>query len=397
MNGESPILDYKADFDRESPRAKLELVRDVIAIANSGGGRIVVGHDEVRRTGVTRDVVEVLDSAKVAEWLRNYASPAPIHLSHEIEEISRDRFLITLGVSRAEFPVVISKRGLWKGADRKEHRPVFELGDVFVRHSTRTERANYEDFRQWIVKATESERSTILDRLTTLVNLPEGTELQLISQAGQAIDTPGRLLDNAIRRRERDPGHLLSTYDLLWLFRLRHNCDFTEPNLRILVASSLRRNPTLYWWLVQADAAPAVVSEEVFLALEASDRDKSDAARSIIEVASIYLEAAQLRQVISSLQSSRYTHFRREASNWAGRAEARRRLARRIQSARYESMPMLSYSRVDLEQFATTSADRLLRRKSVSFSRTLSDLTRAIWALESKHATFLEDRRKGAA
>ena len=290
MSGEGPRLDYKVDFDFKSHKAKLELVKDILALANTGGGSIVFGHDEVKKVGITKETVQALDSAKVAEWVRNYSSPAPIHLSHKIQKLSKDKFILTLTVTASAFPLIISKQGFWKGANRKSDRPVFEVGDAWVRRSTRTERANYEDFRQWIIKSREAERSSILDRLTTLVNLPEGVELQLVSQAGQPIDSPGNLLENAIRRREHDSDHLLSTHDLLWLFQFRENCEFNERNLGILIASALRRNPTLYWWLLQADNIVGLIEQEIFLALRASDRDKSDAARSIVEVASIYLE-----------------------------------------------------------------------------------------------------------
>jgi hypothetical protein len=398
MNGESPILDRKVTFDHQDPKAKLELVRDLVAIANTGGGRIVVGHDEVNEVGITEDVVEALDSSRVAEWLANFASPVPLHLSHDARPLTGGRFLLTLTISAAEFPIVISKRGLWKGADSKRDRPVFEPGDIFVRHSTRTERANYEDIRSWVLKAREAERESILDRITTFVKLPEGAALQVVSQAGHPIDTPGHLLDSAISRREHDPGHLLSPHDLLWLFQLRQPSSYDQASLCILIASALRRNPTLYWWLLQADMAPEVIKQEVSDAFHASDRDRSDAGRSITEVASIYLDREAIREVLSNLRSSRYEHFRREAAEWESREQTLRRLARRIRSAKWNDKPLLQYPRADLESRATAvAADLIKRGRSLSLARRLSDLTRAIWALESSHATFVREATLGAA
>lgn len=398
MNGETPILDRKVTFDHEDPKAKLELVRDLVAIANTGGGRIVVGHDEVNEVGVTQDVVEALDSSKVAEWMANFASPLPVHLSHDARALAGGKFLVTLTISASEFPIVISRRGLWKGADSKRDRPVFEPGEVFVRHSTRTEKANYEDIRRWILKAREAERESILDRITTFVKLPEGAALQVVSQAGHPIDTPGHLLDSAISRREHDPGHLLSPHDLLWLFQLRQPSSYNEASLRILIASALRRNPTLYWWLLQADMAPEMIKEEVSDAFQASDRDRSDAGRSIIEVASIYLDRDAIREVLAKLRSSRYEHFRREAAEWVSREQTLRRLARRIRSAKWNDRSLLLYPRAELESRATAiAADLLKRERNLSLARKLSDLTRAIWALESSHAVFVREAPLGVA
>ena len=376
MNGETPILDCKVTFDHQSGQAKLELIRDLVAIANTGGGKIVIGHDEVADVGVAQDIVTALDSANVAEWLANHASLAPVHVSHETRPLSPGKFVHTLTISGAEYPIVISKRGLWKGADNKKDRPTFQPGDIFIRHSTRTEKANYEDLRRWILRAKEAERASIIDRLSTFVNLPEGAALQLVSQAGQPIDTPGHLLHNAIRRRERDPNHLLSPHDLLWLFQLRQSSTYDEPSLSILIASALRRNPTLYWWLLQADNFPELVEKEVSNALQASDRDRSDAGRSIVEVASIYLDRDEIRDVLSALRSSRYEHFRREANQWVSREQAHRRLAERIRRATWNKTPLLEYSRAELEARASEVAGDLLRRqRNLSLARRLSDLT----------------------
>ncbi|UCF06065.1 MAG: ATP-binding protein [bacterium] len=385
MGGEGPTHDYKVSFDIGSPKAKLELVRDILAISNSGGGTIIFGHDEVSETGITNDVVQALDSAKVAEWIRNFSSPAPINLSHEVRSIGRGKYILTLTITGSRFPLVVSKQGYWKGANRKRERPVFEVGDIWVRHSSRTERATYEDLRQWILNAIESERESILDRITTLVNLPDGVELQLVSQAGQPIDSPGNLLENAIRRREHNSDHLLSTHDLLWLFQFRENCEYNERNLSILIASALRRNPTLYWWLLKSDCMPEVIEREITSALNASDRDKSDAAHSIVEVASIYLSTPALRETISALKSSRYAHFRREGEAWNGRRETLSNIKQRIRSSKIEGKPILSLGREEMEAEATQCAARLLRSKSISLSRRLSDLTRAIWSIETGH------------
>jgi len=397
MAGESSILDNKATFEHDSQKARLGLLRDVIAIANSGGGKIVIGNDEVSDIGVTKEVAAAVDSSKVAEWLSNFASPAPVDLSHDIRQVGKEKYVVTLIISAAEFPLVASKRGIWKGADSKRDRPLFEVGDVLIRHSTRTEKANYEDLRRWIVRAKETERSAILDRLSTFIRLPEGADLLVVSQAGQPIDTPGHLLDNAVRRRDHDPNHLLSPGDLLWLFQLRQNYDYSESALHILIASALRRNPTLYWWLLKADENPDLIANEIARALNAADRDKSDAARSIAELASIYLDRNQLREVLSSLRASRYKHFRDQATEWQSREQTQAQIAARINSAALDRRPMLSHPRQELEARATEVAARLARAKGPAAARTLSDLTRAIWALNSKHADFVRESREGAA
>lgn len=41
MAGEKPNLDLKIDYDANDPKAKVELIKDLVALANAGGGTIV--------------------------------------------------------------------------------------------------------------------------------------------------------------------------------------------------------------------------------------------------------------------------------------------------------------------------------------------------------------------
>ena len=52
FGGEGRRQDYKLTFDSLNPVALLELVKDIIAFANSGGGEMVLGRDETRTPGL---------------------------------------------------------------------------------------------------------------------------------------------------------------------------------------------------------------------------------------------------------------------------------------------------------------------------------------------------------
>jgi hypothetical protein len=171
---------------------------------------------------------------------------------------------------------------------------------------------------------------------------------------------------------------------LIWLFQLRDQSEFTVEELRMVVASALRRSPTLYWWLLKAEVQESLINEEVTAALAASDRDKSDASASIMEVAALYLDDAQLKGVIKAMRESRYSHFRDEAGQWAGRSAALGKIRKRIKTARLDNQPILDVDVNALERSASDFASRLSRGKSLGASRRLADVTRAIWAKRSK-------------
>ena len=252
----------------------------------------------------------------------------------------------------------------------------------------------YEDLRVWITRARQSEKNQILDRITTLANLPEGTSIEVVSPSGFAIDSPQRLVESAIKRRERDPNHLLSADDLLWIFMQRHGLKLSEDDLRMLIASALRRSATLFWWLAQADDNPELVIQELLATLEASDRDKSDAAARITEVAAVYTDSSTSQKLVHGLKRSKYKHFRSAADDWPGKTQAKANFAERVTGAKYQERGLMEYSEEELEGIATGLAEDLSRKKKASTSRKLADVNRAIWAKGSQHSGFMGCTKK---
>ncbi len=388
---ESKNSDYKLTFDLNSDKARVELVKDVVAIANSGGGSIFYGANETSKPGIDKKTADALDSAKLSDLVEKFISPAPIELAHDISELPNGNFIVEIIIDAAEFPIAMSRVGMWKGSISGKDKPVFIIGDIWTRHSSKNQRIDYEDIRRWILRAKKEEREDFLERITTLVNLPEGANIQVISQSGDPIDSAQKLLANVAQRRERDTSHLLTANDLLWIFQQRESYETKESDLSILIGSSLRRGATLFWWLIQAEDKPQFVIEEVLAALSASDRDKSDAARNIIELAAIFADDIILGEIIDHLRKSRYKHFRDEAKNWNGREEALRKLGDRIVSATHDGRKLLDYSADELESIATELAISQFKKRTSSKSRKLATVTRVLWAMNSEYGDTLID------
>ena len=383
MFGESDRQDYKLTFDASDDKAKVDLVKNLVAFANAGGGQIVFGRNETQVVGVSADLVQALDSARLTDLLNRFAPENSVVVSHSVqrdEESGND--LLIIQVQAAQFPVVMKKDGDWKGIQKKKgDRPLFRKGDIWTRHSTKTERISFEDMREWIERARKQERDLILSRITHLVNLPDGAEIQVVADTQQPIDNPQRLLEYAALRHAYDPNHLLTSSDLAHLFVNRGILEpFTEKQLRLLISSALRRPPTLFWWVSRVENRSKIVLEEIEKCLDAKDRDKSDAARSIIELAGIYAGEERLTLILEELRNSRYRHFREAADGWSGRKQQLNQLRQRALSARYDDHLLKDFSADELEQLATEVALLFLERSTTAFSRKLSDIVRMIWA-----------------
>ncbi len=389
MNGEGRHQDYKLTFDTTDASFATKRVKTIVAIMNAGGGQLIYGRNEIDKPGLDPLLINQLDSARIADSVERFIAPNKVDLSHNIQELENGNVIVTIDIPASKYPLVMSRDGTWSGFDSQNERLLFRKGDIWTRHGSRTERITFEDIRLWIENAKRSEREKIMERLTTYVNLPEGTTLQPISSSGMPIDSPIHLIENALLRREHDSGHLLTADDLLWTFRQRINLTLTPEHLGLLLASSLRRSATLFWWLTEDQMNRDLIIEELQAVFEASDRDRSDAAASIIELSALYAIENELSDILRKLKDSRYLHFREVASRWQNREYALDGFGDRISSATHDGQRLLDFSESDIEQLASIVASELADNPSAAKSRKLSTITRVIWARKSSRGSEL--------
>jgi CheY-like chemotaxis protein len=109
---ESPSLDYKDSVDLESEPGRAALAKDVIAMANYGGGTIAVGVAEVRpgefaATGIPDALSTALEAGRVNRVLRYYLDPAvPVAVKH-VRDGSRS--FVILRVPRADGVPILAR------------------------------------------------------------------------------------------------------------------------------------------------------------------------------------------------------------------------------------------------------------------------------------------------
>ena len=381
MTGEGKHSDFKLDYDPADPRAKLKLVKHLVAMANAGGGEITFGSDETQVLGVNEATKKALDSARLADIVESFIKPGGIDLNHEVTALDNGNYICRVTVASSTYPLVISKSG--NHATGGKQQTEFEPGDIWTRHSSKTEKMTYEDVRVVIERARNDEREKLLSRITTLVNLPDDAQIQVVSAAQTPIDTPKRLLEYATTRRASDKNHLLSGNDLTYIFQNRQLFTIDANELPMIIASALRRSATLYWWLILADDDPELIVNELYACLDGADRDRSDAGMSIIELAAIYATDEQIADLIARLSTSRYKHFRDAAGEWVDRQTQLDRIKKRIVQAKYAGKLLRDMTPDELEQLANYVVIDLIDKGSPALSRKLGDINRAVWSKRS--------------
>jgi hypothetical protein len=151
---------------------EVELVRDIAALANSGGGVIVL------------DGVAGVDEERIHEQLERYAEPEFEGFS--VEPVTRggrpSTVVVVEGVRNA--PLVFTRTG------RVGDHVAFARGGLYFRHGAKSEAATGEDVRDFIRRQLEATRTQWLANIRQVMHAPDGAEVAVIETAER--DEEGR-------------------------------------------------------------------------------------------------------------------------------------------------------------------------------------------------------------
>jgi hypothetical protein len=197
---ERAALDFKSQFDPQQTADWCELIKDVIAMANSGGGRIVIGvNDDGSPSGA--DVVAFLnlDSADVSNKLHKYTEE---HFSDF--RVSSGTLLgqtvAILDVRAVRFPIVFSAPGQYEFAPGRQ-KTAFGKGTIYFRHGSKSEPGSSADLRDALDRELARVKEFWLQGITRVVEAPPGSEIQIVQTAVSLVppspDTQNIRLTNA--------------------------------------------------------------------------------------------------------------------------------------------------------------------------------------------------------
>ena len=310
-------------LDLDDAASRLGLVRAAVGIMNAGGGLVVAGADRNgRETGVDDATAERLSAVAVAALVDPFISPDTIQLDVQTRPLADARLVVEIEITEpAARPIVFTAPGAHQADDGAEVE-LFAAGSVVVAAGGRCRPAVRRDFRRWTASAVEAERSRLREQLSMVLEAPEGSRLRLLT-ADEVRDDPSYFLSRAADLFRQRPDRVLQTNDLqyLWLHRSSLHLDRTAAAL--LVQSALRKRATLFLWLAVLDLPPAELKAQLWAALEMRDRDKSDAARSILQVACLVGDGDEYRDLQQALAAADYTHMREAAEAWPAAGDAR--------------------------------------------------------------------------
>jgi hypothetical protein len=145
---ETRAIEFKEAFDPSSRRDWCELIKDVISIANSGGGIIVFGYSNRGEvTGNNLSALKALDPAKIADQIKPYIGRDFADI--EIGDPWRGgKSLVTWTIAETPVPLVFVKPGTYSVEGGKQDA-AFRTG-IYFRHGAKSEPGTSDDLAKFI-------------------------------------------------------------------------------------------------------------------------------------------------------------------------------------------------------------------------------------------------------
>lgn len=179
---ESRYLDFKEAFDPTSAPEFIELVKDLGAMANSGGGVLVIGvRNNATLSGAELRPVLDLDPAVIVDKVARYTGEQFAGFSvHEVERDSDQ--VAAIVVDAAETPLAFNKPGTYPVAGGKQ-KTAFAVGTVYARHGAKSEPATSQDLREFIERRLEQIRESWLGNIREVIAAPPDSEVALYERS----------------------------------------------------------------------------------------------------------------------------------------------------------------------------------------------------------------------
>ena len=188
LDGESSAVDFKSAFDPKSTQDWCELIKDIIAMTNSGGGTIVVGvADDGSPSGAETKPLLDVDPADVTNRIHAYTGQH-FSLSEIQEGVRHGRRVAVVRIAASRIPIVFTAHGGYPTKPSGQG-VAFRQGSVYFRHGAKSEPGTSEDLRSSIEREIERVKGFWLDGIGKVMAAPDGSTVQIVQKDVRLSDT----------------------------------------------------------------------------------------------------------------------------------------------------------------------------------------------------------------
>lgn len=273
---ESKSVEFKESFDVASQGEWLEIIKDIVAIANSGGGAILIGVDNHgKTTGFDVEPILKFDSADITNKVHKYTGMQ--FSEFEVLEENKDgQKVAALSIQGVSIPIVFTKPGTYDIGGGKQ-KTAFGIGTIYFRHGAKSDPGNTEDIRKAIDRQLASIRKDWIRGVRKVVAAPRGSKIVVASEEVKESNSPNakliRIVDDpnvpAYRKIDFDLSHphrmkellrklneesnsneVVTSYHIQCLRRL-HKLDANTDFCHKPVFGSMQYSESLIDWIIE--------------------------------------------------------------------------------------------------------------------------------------------------
>jgi hypothetical protein len=196
---ESKHVEFKQGFDPGQPGEWCEIIKDLAAIANSGGGIIVFGLDSRGApTGDSIDSITSIDPADIANKVARYTGQ--VDFEFEVRQLAKHTSkLVAFVIPAVAVPLIFERPGTYDIGGGKQ-KTAFSVGTVYFRHGAKSEPGTSEDIRKIIERQLDHIRRSWLSGVRKIVQAPHGAHIVALhpttKEAQQSLATNVRAVND---------------------------------------------------------------------------------------------------------------------------------------------------------------------------------------------------------
>lgn len=253
---ESANVEFKQTFELSSTQDWVEIIKDIVAVANSGGGTLLFGVDNFGQpTDESVEAILRLDPADITNKVKKYTNYEFVEFAL-VEALKGDTTIAALQIFALSTPLVFTKPGTYPTHDNKQ-RTAFGLGTIYFRHGAKSEPGTYEDLREFVGREVAKVRDEWLDNIRKVVEAPTGSQVFLIkpdsTDEGSPGEVPIRVVDDpsapAFQRLDRDNTHPYRQTEVIKELnrRLKESASINQHDIKCIRAvHSVDQKPQFY-------------------------------------------------------------------------------------------------------------------------------------------------------
>lgn len=272
---ESRLLDFKQSFDPNENGDWCEVIKDLVAMANTAGGYVIVGaNDDGSSSLMSLTITDTVDQAVLVDKMGKYTEVQPSEVNlRRFEHDGAERVIFHVG--KADVPIVFCRPGTYPITPKKQ-KTAFSAGAIYFRHGSKSEPARQSDIQRAFDNSFASRRREFLAGVRKVVSAPAGHQVAVLPKGLRATDDPDafavRVTDDpsapavrgivghgeyqstneelagVIRDLANDPEAYAAEAQLRRFFQQRKNLTSTQEALRALLVCSMYRHCPPYYW-----------------------------------------------------------------------------------------------------------------------------------------------------